>query len=252
MVTTIIDFMTSNAYLFMVIHIFVLYSAVLLFYKLFGRIGLYLVSAVCILVANIAVMKQTYFGVFSLFGYEVGSFGAVALGTGMFTAIFLCTDIISEKYGAEDARKTVWLSAGAFIFFTVFMYFIIAYPANGQDWGHGHISELFMPMPKFLLAGMIAYISSQLFDIWIYDVLHRMTGDSLLWLRNNLSTILSSLLDNTVFSLLAWIVLADEPKPLETVIWVYILGTYIFRAVAALLDTPFIHIARRIKPIMDE
>ena len=62
--------------------------------------------------------------------------------------------------------------------------------------------------------------------------------------RNNLSTVLSSLVDNTVFSIFAWILLNPEPIDLYNVIMIYILGTYILRIVIALLDTPFIYLAK--------
>ena len=58
-------------------------------------------------------------------------------------------------------------------------------------------------MSRFFIASMIAYLVSQYFDVWIYSRIKRLTKNRFLWLRNNLSTILSSLLDNTVFSLLA-------------------------------------------------
>jgi hypothetical protein len=65
-----------------------------------------------------------------------------------------------------------------------------------------------------------------------------------LWLRNNLSTILSSLVDNTVFSFLAWIILNPNPESLYNVIMIYIFGTYILRIFIALIDTPFMYLSK--------
>ena len=70
----------------------------------------------------------------------------------------------------------------------------------------------------------------------------------LVWLRNNLSTITSSLVDNTVFSIFAWILLNPEPVSMYNVIMIYILGTYLLRIFIALLDTPFIYIAKFFVP----
>ena len=63
-------------------------------------------------------------------------------------------------------------------------------------------------------------------------------------LRNNASTWISALIDNTVFSVLAWVVLAPEPMAWQPLIFTYILGTYVLRIAVAALDTPFVYLAR--------
>ena len=70
------------------------------------------------------------------------------------------------------------------------------------------------------------------------------TSEKYLWFRNNLSTIISSLVDNTVFSVFAWILLNPEPVNLYKVITTYILGTYLLRIIIAFIDTPFIYITK--------
>ena len=69
-----------------------------------------------------------------------------------------------------------------------------------------------------------------------------------LWLRNNISTILSSLIDNTVFSILAWIILNPNPETFYNVIMIYILGTYILRIFIAFIDTPFMYLSKIFLP----
>ena len=91
---------------------------------------------------------------------------------------------------------------------------------------------------------MIAYLLSQYFDVWIYGLIKKISANKNLWLRNNLSTFLSSLIDNTVFSLLAWILLNPNPETFYNVIMIYILGTYLLRVFIAILDTPFLYCAK--------
>ena len=72
-------------------------------------------------------------------------------------------------------------------------------------------------------------------------------------MRNNLSTALSSLVDNTVFSIFAWILLNPEPIDIYKVIMIYILGTYLLRILIALLDTPlFISQSFLLKKLMSK
>ena len=104
------------------------------------------------------------------------------------------------------------------------------------------------PFPTFFLASMIAYLFSQYFDVWFYDKISRYTNKKFLWLRNNLSTMTSSLLDNTIFSLFAWIIFNPNPLDFSTVFFTFILGTYVLRIVIAIFDTPFIYLAKYFLP----
>ena len=103
---------------------------------------------------------------------------------------------------------------------------------------------IFMPFPAFFAASMIAYLFSQYFDVWFYEKISYLTNKKFLWFRNNISTMTSSLLDNTIFSLFAWIIFNPNPLDFDTVLFTFILGTYILRVVIAMLDTPFIYLAK--------
>ena len=78
--------------------------------------------------------------------------------------------------------------------------------------------------------------------------LPRVTGGRWLWLRNNASTAASSLIDNTIFSVLAWVVFAADPLPWSTVIFTFILGTYWLRLLVAVMDTPILYLSRLVRP----
>lgn len=222
------------------------YGAVLTMQRLFGAAGLYVYVAVAVLVANIQVLKVVQFSVFQ---------DPVALGTIMFASTYLATDILNEHYGRAAARRAVWLGFSALALMTVFMTLTLGFQplglaAAGDElaWAvhnHDHMSALFLPQPVFLIAGMTAYLVSQLNDVWLYRWIRGRTGARMLWLRNNASTMVSALIDNVVFSVLAWVVLAPEPLGWEPLIFTYILGTYVLRVAVAALDTPFLYLSRR-------
>ena len=90
---------------------------------------------------------------------------------------------------------------------------------------------------------MIAYMTSQFFDVWVFIKISNLTNKRFLWLRNNLSTIISSLIDNTVFSIFAWLIFNPNPETLTTIIG-FIFGTYVLRIFIAILDTPFLYSAK--------
>ena len=211
------------------------FISILIFIRLFGYIGIFIYSALAIIAGNIQVLKTVDF----FYSPE-----PVALGTILFASTFLCTDILSEYYGKEKARTNILIGFCAFLFMTLLMVLTIGFKPSEGDWVQESLSNVFTPMTRFFIASMIAYLISQYFDVWFFSYLKKITSEKYLWLRNNLSTIVSSLVDNTVFSIFAWILLNPEPVSIYNVIMIYIFGTYLLRILIALLDTPFIYIVR--------
>jgi hypothetical protein len=214
------------------------FSSILVFLKLFGYVGLYVYSALAVIIGNIQVLKTVDF----FYSPE-----PVALGTVLFASTFLCTDILSEHFGKEKARKNVLIGFAGFLFMTIIMLITIGFKPSTNDWAQDSLANVFTPMSRFFIASMIAYLASQYFDVWIYSAIKNITKNRYLWLRNNLSTILSSL-DNTIFSLLAWIILNPNPETLYNVIMIYIFGTYILRILIAFVDTPFMYFSKLFLP----
>ncbi|HYE51758.1 MAG TPA: queuosine precursor transporter [Azospirillaceae bacterium] len=222
------------------------FTSVLALARLFGRSGLYVYIVLAVCAANIEVLKAVQFG---FYGHPV------AMGTILFSSTYLATDILAEHFGRDAARKGVYLGFAGYLLFTLFMLVTLGFrPLTPEQAGtemawalpvQDHLLALFLPAPALFAAGMIAYLTSQLFDVWVYQKIRGATGDRHLWLRNNGSTMLSGLVDNIVFSVLAWRVLAEEPVDWHALVFTYILGTYLMRVVTSLADTPFMYLSRR-------
>lgn len=222
----------------------VCFGAVLALARLFGAAGLYVYIAVAVIGANMQVLKAVDF---AIYGHPV------ALGTVLFASSYLATDILAEHWGRAAARTGVMIGFAAFLLWTVLLVLTLGYApltpeAAGEDmaWAlpvQDHLLALFLPQPAFFVAGMCAYLASQLSDVWLFDRIRRHTGERRLWLRNNASTMVSALIDNAVFSVLAWVVFAPEPLGWEPLVFTYILGTYGLRLVVALLDTPLMYLS---------
>ena len=231
--TTILNSLSTELMWFIML-LFCFFS-ILIFLRVFGYIGIFIYSALAVIAGNIQVLKTVDF----FYSPE-----PVALGTILFASTFLCTDILSEYYGKEKARINILIGFSAFLFMTLLMVITIGFQPSDADWVQESLSNVFTPMTRFFIASMIAYLISQYFDVWFFSYLKKITSEKYLWLRNNLSTIVSSLVDNTVFSIFAWILLNPEPVSMYNVIMIYIFGTYLLRILIALLDTPFIYIAK--------
>ena len=228
-----------NTFVVWIIMLLFCFSSILIFLKLFSFAGLYVYSALAVIIGNIQVLKNVDF----FYSPE-----PVALGTVLFSSTFLCTDILSEHFGKDKAQKNVLIGFVSFLFITIVMLITIGFNPSANDRAQDSLVNIFAPMSRFFIASMIAYLTSQYFDVWIYSNIKNLTMNRFLWLRNNLSTILSSLIDNIVFSILAWIILNPNPETFYNVIMIYIFGTYILRIFIALIDTPFMYLSKIFLP----
>lgn len=152
---------------------------------------------------------------------------------------FLCTDIIGEVYGKSEANRAVKLGfvcqliASLLILLTQFL------PAAvfAQDVADAYVTLLGTNW-RFFLASMTAYVISQSWDVWIFHKLKVMTKNKHKWLRNNLSTMTSQLIDTLIFITIAFY--GTVPN-----IWVMVVSQYIVKLILALLDTPFFYFFTR-------
>lgn len=220
------------------------FGAILALHRWMGAAGLYVYMAVAIIGGNLHVLKLTQFSVFP---------DPVALGTILFSTTFLCTDILTEYHGPAAARKGVLLGFAGLVLFNLFLFAALAFRPLGPEDGElgaaaagmqGHLEAVFLPAPGILAASLAAYLVSQFNDIWIFSRLRAATKGRYLWLRNNASTWISALVDNAVFSVLAFVVFAADPVPWKPLLFTYILGTYGLRVAVAVLDSPIIYLAK--------
>jgi len=111
-----------------------------------------------------------------------------------------------------------------------------------SDFLSEHISAIFSVLPRIAFASLVAYMISQSHDVWFFAKLKNKHKKKYLWLRNNLSTITSQLLDNVIFTLIAFVgVFSWE------IIGQIFLTSLILKVIVAACDTPFVYLARKIK-----
>ncbi|NDV20086.1 queuosine precursor transporter [Pseudodesulfovibrio sp. JC047] len=205
-------------------------SMVLVVYRLFGRIGLFGLMVFNLLLCNIQVLKTV-----ELFGLTT------TLGNVLYASVFLSTDLLSEFYGKKEARKGVLLGFVTLVMMVTYMQIALYFQPSADDFAQPHLSALFGFMPRIALASMMAYLISQLHDVWAFHAIKARTGEKLLWLRNNASTMISQLLDSAIFCFIAFWGLFPMDVFLEI-----LLSTYVIKIAVAGLDTPFIYLAKRL------
>ncbi len=214
-----------------------IFSAALGAYKLFGKAGLYCLSAVATVLANIEVLILV-----NAFGMEQ------TLGNILFAVTFLITDILSECEGKKAADRAVWIGIFTSLFFLLLSQSWLLYIPGAGDRAMPSIRSIFSNTPRMLLSSLSVYAVSQLFDVWLYHKWWAFTekkcGDRkrFLWLRNNGSTMVSQLLNTFLFTLFAFYGTYDT----ATLVSIFS-SSYVIYFFTSLLDTPVLYLARRMR-----
>lgn len=214
-----------------------IFGATLLAYMFFGRAGLYVVSAIATVCANIEALI-----LIKAFGLEQ------TLGNVLFAATFLATDILSECESKRAANKAVYIGLFASLFFLALSQSWLLFVPSDADTASGAIAQIFSNTPRLIAASLVVYVVSQFFDVWLYHKWWSFTekrfGDkrAFLWLRNNGSTLVSQLINSLLFTLCAFIGTYD----FATIMSIFG-SSYVIFVFTSLLDTPVLYLARRYK-----
>ncbi|MBS5150552.1 MAG: queuosine precursor transporter [Butyricicoccus pullicaecorum] len=223
--------------LLLIFSLVMLFGSVLLFYRLFGKVGLYCMTVFATITANIEVLLLV-----DAFGMEM------TLGNILFAMTFLITDILSENEGKRAANFSVAIGIGTCILFILLSQSWILYIPSVNDWAQPAFRTIFTNTPRMMLASLLVYAIAQIFDVWLYHawwkLSTRKTGDShkYLWLRNNGSTMISQLLNTVLFTVFAFWGTYDMPTMVSI-----ILSSYVIFVVTSLADTPILYWARKMK-----
>jgi len=164
----------------------------------------------------------------------VGPFAASAT-VFIYAFSFLITDIVSELYGKKIANILVWVGFVAVTVAVAIFQIAVHAPSASFFKAQGAYETVFGLTWRILLGGLIAYLVSQFHDVWIFHRLKLLTKGKHLWLRNNLSTIISQLIDSIIFITIAFYGVVPE-------LYKLIAGQYIIKVVIAILDTPVAYI----------
>ena len=219
--------------LYLFVEIIICFSAVLLAAKLFGKYGLIAWIGIASVLANIITAKTS-----NIFGLDA------AQGTLLFASTFLCTDILCERYGKQTARTGVLVGLFSSVALIVATQIALLYTPVEYDYANPSMQVLFGLNLRITASSIVMYLIANMADIAVFDKLKEMTGGKWLWMRNNAATILCNCLENFGFIFLAFLGVYSAAQCAEIAI-----ATSIIEIVAAVCDTPFAYIGRKIEPM---
>lgn len=202
---------------------------------------------VCLVIANVVTGKLWATGI-SLFGIPVTLPGAAVC----YALTFLCTDVIGEIWGKEQANVVVkWGFCGqilATLLIVLTQFLPAADPAMqtsyemllGQNW-------------VFVTGSLVAYIVSQKWDVWFFHKIrdkyiakHGSTKRGR-WIWNNASTMTSQIFDTVIFIGISFGIGFGWfwNKEMWPTLGAMMVGQYVFKFILAMLDTPVFYLLTR-------
>jgi len=153
----------------------------------------------------------------------------------IFSVTFLLTDIVNEKFGRWETHKMILITFSCLLLMLLFIHLATILP-GAHFWGNEKSwADIFTLVPRITLASLTAYLISENFDAWSYAKLREKVGRRL-WVRNAFSSIPSLGLDTLIFITLAFYgVMPIIPL---------IKGQFVLKWLTAIVDIPFMYIAR--------
>lgn len=211
----------------------VVFALFLICYRFFGKMGLYAWIGFATVVANLQVMKTIEL--------SVGTFAVImTLGNTVFATISMSTDMLNEKHGAKEAKRGVWFGFFTLIASTLIMQMVLKFEPQTTDFTQEALEVIFGLMPRLVLGSLAAYLVSNFLDVKVYTYLRKKYSKSnQFWIRTNVSTGISQLVDSLIFCSIAFLGLFTFNEWLQIMI-----TTYVFKYFITVIATPVMYWAR--------
>jgi len=186
---------------------------------------------------------------FTLFGQSGLAFN-LTCGVLLWPLEFVITDIVNEYYGPKAVRRisftTVALISYAFLMFFLAIgvppadFWVSSNASNGVDNMQKSFSIIYGQGMRIIIGSLVAFMVSQLVDVYIFHRIKRVTGDKRIWLRATGSTLVSQLVDSYIVLFIAFS---------GVFTWQEILGigvmNYLYKSFMAIVLTPVIMIVEK-------
>ena len=168
-----------------------------------------------------------------------------------FPFLFLITDIVGEVYGKPKAQRFVQIGLIALVVLLIWQIFSVAVPAATpnpwyEDVFNPAYPVIFELSISFTIASILAFFFGQYVDVFTYHLIKKKQKGKMMWVRNNVSTIVGQFIDTNL-----WVFIAFSPKLLDgsfealTLFSVVVIPYWLAKVVFAVLDTPLCYIGVR-------
>lgn len=219
------------------------------------------IALACFFVANALIAEciggklfslEKIFGLtpanFSLFGQSGLSF-TLTCGVLLWPLEFIMTDIVNEYYGPKAVKRISWIAVILILYAFLMFYITIGMPPS-DFWRTSGVAEGIPDMQQgfsmifgqgmWIIAGsLIAFLVSQLVDVYVFQQIKKRTGEKWVFLRATGSTVVSQLIDSFIVLFIAFKIGNGWSWQLVLAIC---LVNYTYKFLMAILLTPLLYL----------
>jgi queuosine precursor transporter len=136
-----------------------------------------------------------------------------------FPFTYLISDILTEVYGFERARRALWLVLGCSVVAGLAYQLVVILPPGPGFEANEAYKSVFGVVPRVLIAGWIAVFAGDIVNNFVMSRMKVMTNGAHLWLRTILSTIAGQGVNTALFYVGAlWGILPTDIL-LQAILW---------------------------------
>jgi len=186
---------------------------------------------------------------FALLG-ESGLTYTLTAGVLLWPLEFVMTDVVNEYYGPKAVRRISYIAVGLISYAFIMFFLAIKVPAEQSFWVGSQknegvpdmqaaFSSIFGQGMWIIFGSLIAFLISQILDVWVFHRIKKITGEKKVWLRATGSTLVSQLIDSFVVLFIAFKL--GRGWSYQRVLAVGLVN-YSYKATMAIILTPLIYL----------
>ncbi|MBA4240306.1 MAG: hypothetical protein C0448_06250 [Sphingobacteriaceae bacterium] len=163
-----------------------------------------------------------------------------SIGIILWPVIFLLTDLINEYYGKDGVKKLTYITVGLISFTFILLSVALNIPATSFSPVSDSVFNTVFGQSQWIIVGsIVAFLFSQLIDVYVFWAFKKVTGDKHIWLRATGSTMVSQLVDTFVVQFIAFVLPGKWPfnEFIVNASW-----GYAFKLLVALALIPMIYV----------
>ncbi|MCC7050540.1 MAG: queuosine precursor transporter [Bacteroidia bacterium] len=187
----------------------------------------------CFFVANAVVAELIGGKLIVVFGFTL------SIGIIPWPIVFLTTDLINEFYGKTGVRRLSYLTTILIIYAFIILFFAsVVKAADFSPVTDEQFTAVFGQSMWIIVGSVIAFLVSQLIDVFVFWKVHQHTQGKYIGLRATVSTAVSQLIDSfIVLGIAFWL-----PGKINFAQFINLGFTnYVIKLAIALLLIPFIY-----------
>jgi uncharacterized integral membrane protein (TIGR00697 family) len=171
--------------------------------------------------------------------FEIGPF-VLSLGILLWPVVFLTTDLVNEYFGKDGVKKLSYITVGlisyTFIVITIGLYInAVSFSSVSND----SYRSVFGTSQWIIVGSILAFLTSQLVDVFIFWLIREKTGAKMIWFRATGSTIVSQLIDTFVVQYIGFVLPGAWTMEM---FWHNASYSYLFKLMIAVALTPLIYV----------